>query len=139
MNKLICILLFSLSIIGCSEDKTQLNISNDQLYFISPADGDTLKSPITVRFGLNGMGVAPAGTIKDNTGHHHLIIDAPLPDLKRPIPNDDNYIHFGDGQTETTIHLKPGVHTLQLLLGDGYHIPHSEPLISKKITITIVK
>ena len=109
-----------------------------QLYIISPANGETVSSPVTVRFGLKGMGVAPAGIEKQNTGHHHLLINlASLPALDKPLPSDDNHKHFGGGQTETTIELKPGSHTLQLLLGDMNHIPHSPPVMSDKITITV--
>jgi hypothetical protein len=106
-------------------------------YIISPADGATVNSPVTVVFGLSGFGVAPAGTVKDKTGHHHLIIDAPLPDLTKPIPADENYVHFGGGQTQTTVDLAPGQHTLQLLLGDHAHMPHSVPIYSDAITITV--
>ncbi len=108
-----------------------------EVYIISPADGDTVSSPVTIRFGLKGMGVAPAGVDKPNTGHHHLIIDAGLPPLDAPIPANDNYKHFGGGQTETTIELAPGKHTLQLIMGDLMHIPHEPPVISRKITITV--
>ncbi|MDJ0948290.1 MAG: DUF4399 domain-containing protein [Alphaproteobacteria bacterium] len=108
-----------------------------KLYFITPADGDTVTSPVTVRFGLSGMGVAPAGTEKEKTGHHHIIVDAPLPPLDEPIPADDNYRHFGGGQTEAKLELSPGQHTLQLILGDWTHIPHNPPVVSEKITITV--
>lgn len=108
-----------------------------ELYFISPRDGETVSSPVTVRFGLKGMGVAPAGTQKDATGHHHLLIDAPLPPLDQPVPNDDHHKHFGAGQTETTVTLPPGKHTLQLLLGDFAHIPHDPPVKSPPISITV--
>lgn len=108
-----------------------------ELYFISPKDGDTVNSPVTVRFGLAGMGVAPAGTQKEGTGHHHLILDAELPDLAQPVPSNDHYRHFGGGQTETTLELEPGEHTLQLLLGDALHVPHDPPVMSKRITITV--
>lgn len=111
-----------------------------ELYFIAPQDGATVTSPVTVRFGLKGMGVAPAGTEKDNTGHHHLLIDAPTPSgdvLNEPIPADDHHKHFGGGQTETTIELEPGEHTLQLVLGDWSHIPHNPPVMSNRITITV--
>lgn len=107
------------------------------LYIVSPSDGATVSSPVTVVFGLKGMGVAPAGTEKENTGHHHLIIDAPLPALDDPIPADDNHKHFGGGQTETTIELPPGEHTLQLLLADQNHVPHDPPVTSDRITITV--
>ena len=107
-------------------------------YIISPSDGDTVTSPVTVKFGLKGMGVAPAGVERDNTGHHHLLIDLEtLPDLDMPIPADDQHVHFGGGQTETTVELEPGEHTLQLLLGDHLHRPHDEPVVSEKITITV--
>ena len=107
-------------------------------HIIAPADGATLNNPITVVFGLhNPWGVAPAGTKLDNTGHHHLLIDAPLPDLAQPIPKDDKHRHFGGGQTETTITLPAGKHTLQLLLGDFAHVPHQPPVVSKPITITV--
>ena len=108
-----------------------------EVYFISPRDGETVSSPVTVRFGLKGMGVAPAGTQKDATGHHHLLIDAPLPPLDQPVPNDDHHKHFGAGQTETTVTLQPGRHTLQLLLGDFAHIPHDPPVKSPPISITV--
>ncbi len=108
-----------------------------EVYFISPRDGETVSSPVTVRFGLKGMGVAPAGMQKDATGHHHLLIDAPLPPLDQPVPNDDHHKHFGAGQTETTVTLQPGRHTLQLLLGDFAHIPHDPPVKSPPISITV--
>lgn len=108
-----------------------------ELYFITPADGATVTSPVTVRFGLKGMGVAPAGIQKDGTGHHHLLVDTDLPPLDRPVPTDDRHRHFGAGQTETTLTLEPGTHTLQLLLGDFAHIPHDPPVVSEKITITV--
>lgn len=107
------------------------------VYFVSPTDGETVKSPISVVFGLRGMGVAPAGTQKDKTGHHHLIVDADLPALDKPIPADANHRHFGGGQTETQVELAPGKHTLQLLLGDFAHIPHDKPVASRRITITV--
>ena len=108
------------------------------VYFITPADGETIANPVTVRFGLKGMGVAPAGVEKENTGHHHLLIDlAELPSLDEPIPADDQHRHFGGGQTETTLDLPPGTHTLQLLLGDQNHIPHDPPVVSERITITV--
>lgn len=109
-----------------------------EVYFESPADGATITGPVTVRFGLKGMGVAPAGIRFDNTGHHHLLIDTAVPaDLGKPLPATDRIVHFGKGQTETTIMLPPGKHTLQLVLGDALHIPHEPPVISKKITITV--
>jgi hypothetical protein len=108
-----------------------------QVYFITPSDGQTLTSPVTVRFGLNKMGVAPAGVEKDATGHHHLIVDAEIPPLDRPIPATDHYRHFGKGQTEVALELEPGDHTLQLLLADHIHVPHDPPVVSERITITV--
>lgn len=108
-----------------------------ELYIISPRDGETVTSPVTVRFGLRGMGVAPAGLAMENTGHHHLLIDAPPPAFNLPIPADANHVHFGKGQTEAQVTLAPGNHTLQLLLADHLHIPHDPPVLSKPITITV--
>ena len=108
-----------------------------EVYFIQPQDGATVSNPVKVVFGLKGMGVAPAGIEKENTGHHHLLIDTDLPDLKAPIPADDHHKHFGGGQTETEIELTPGTHTLQLLLGNFSHIPQDPPVMSDKITITV--
>ena len=108
-----------------------------KVYFISPKPGAVLSGEVTVQFGLKGMGVAPAGTVAENTGHHHLIIDSPLPPLDRPVPLDDKHVHFGKGQTESTLNLAPGKHTLQLLLADASHIPHNPAVVSEKITITV--
>ena len=110
---------------------------NAEVYIISPGDRETVSNPVTIRFGLKNMGVAPAGIQSENTGHHHLIIDAGIPALDKPIPNDDHHLHFGKGQTETTINLVPGEHTLQLILGDFSHVPHDPPLTSDKITIIV--
>jgi hypothetical protein len=109
-----------------------------KVYIVSPKDGATIKGPVTVVFGLSGMGVAPAGVPMENTGHHHLLIDADLPkDLGMPLPATDNIKHFGKGQTETALDLKPGKHTLQLVLGDQLHIPFNPVVASQKITITV--
>jgi hypothetical protein len=107
------------------------------LYFISPVHGQEVTSPVTVRFGLHGMGVAPAGVEFPDSGHHHLLIDVDLPPLDQPIPNDEKHRHFGGGQTEVTLALPPGSHTLQLLLADHRHIPHDPPVLSERITITV--
>lgn len=108
-------------------------------YFLSPEHGAQVSSPVTVRFGLRGMGVAPAGATAPNTGHHHLLIDvAELPPENLPLPATDQIRHFGLGQTETVLELPPGQHTLQLVLGDALHIPHDPPVRSERITITVV-
>ena len=79
-----------------------------------------MTSPVTVRFGLKGMGIAPAGIKFDNTGHHHLLVDVDPPaDLGQPLPTTTHSMHFGKGQTETELELTPGKHTLQLVLGDS--------------------
>lgn len=105
-------------------------------YFISPMNGDVTGESVTVRFGLRGMGVAPAGMMKLHTGHHHLLIDGTeLPAKGKAMGSDVK--HFGGGQTETTLHLGKGKHTLQLVLGDHHHIPHNPPVVSEKITITV--
>lgn len=108
-----------------------------EVYFISPVNGATVSSPVTVKFGLRKMGVAPAGIDMEGTGHHHLLVDTGLPSLETPIPTDANHLHFGKGNTETTLELTPGKHTLQLLLGDFVHLPHDPPVMSEKITITV--
>lgn len=107
------------------------------LYFISPLDGDTVRSPVTVRFGLRGMGVAPAGINMEGTGHHHLLIDTELPPFDQPVPADAQHVHFGKGQTEATIELAPGMHRLQLLLGDFRHVPHEPAVVSSVIRVTV--
>lgn len=108
------------------------------MYFVTPLDGQTVSSPLTVRFGLEGLGVAPAGVEREGTGHHHLLVDVDeLPPLDEPVPADDRHIHFGGGQTQTTVELSPGEHTLQLLVGDHLHIPHEPPVMSEKITVTV--
>ena len=108
-----------------------------EVYIIQPSDGDVVTNPIKVIFGLSGMGVAPAGVEKSNTGHHHLLIDVNSIALDSPIQNDEQHRHFGGGQTEVSIELASGKHTLQLLLADHLHIPHNPPVMSEKITITV--
>ena len=111
-----------------------------KVYFIGLEDGQTVSSPVTIRFGLSGMGVAPAGVDdKPNTGHHHLIIDERIEgeELNEPIPADEQHVHFGGGQTEATIELPAGTHTLQLVLADWSHIPHDPPVMSERITVTV--
>jgi len=109
------------------------------VYFINLKDGDTVTSPFKVQFGLTGMGIAPAGVEKEKTGHHHLLIDTTLSaeEMKGAIPADPQHVHFGGGQTETTVTLPPGQHTLQLVLGDWSHIPHDPAVMSPVITVTV--
>ena len=113
-----------------------------EAYIQSPTDGSAVSSPVTIRFGLRGIGVAPAGIERPNTGHHHLLInlvDADMPSFDLPLPATDQVRHFGLGQTETLLELEPGQHTLQLVLGDHLHIPHASPVVSEKITITVTE
>ncbi|MEL7133825.1 MAG: DUF4399 domain-containing protein [Pseudomonadota bacterium] len=116
-----------------------------RVYFVNLSDGDTVSSPVTVVFGLEGMGIAPAGTEKENTGHHHILLNRPplgegpdgADEFKFGLPADDNHIHFGGGQTQVTLDLPPGEHTMQLVLGDLNHVPHANPVTSDVITITV--
>jgi len=106
--------------------------------FANLSDGDVVPPVFTVKFAVKGMVIAPAGSQIANTGHHHLMIDVDeLPDMNLPLPATDNIRHFGKGQTEVELSLPEGQHTLQLLLADYAHTPHSPPVMSKKITITV--
>jgi len=107
------------------------------VFFITPADGDTVPNPISVEFGIEGMNVVAAGISEAHSGHHHLLVDTDLPEMGLPIPADANHIHFGDASTSTVLTLLPGEHTLRLLLGDHLHIPHDPPVMSEQITITV--
>jgi len=135
MRTLLVALVLGLS--GIAQAAPTESPAEARLYFVQPVDGAVVSSPVRVVFGLSGMGVAPAGVEKPGTGHHHLVVDAPLPDLNQPIPKDDHYRHFGGGQTEASIELAPGTHTLQLLLGDQNHFPHNPPVHSEVISITV--
>ena len=111
---------------------------NKRLFFITPSNGEEVTNPVTIRFGIVGMEIVPAGKDKPMSGHHHLLVNVEkLPNMKSPIPADKNHLHFGKGQTETQLNLPSGRHTLQLLLGDYMHVPHEKPLISDKIEIIV--
>jgi hypothetical protein len=134
----LALVLTSISTIALSNEVKSTSPVNASVYFITPADGQTVSSTFTIKFGLNGMGVSPAGIEKKNTGHHHILIDTDtLPNMLAPLPATDKIKHFGGGQTETQLTLLPGKHTLQLVLGNHHHIPHSTPVISKKITVIV--
>jgi Domain of unknown function (DUF4399) len=120
-----------------AQDFRQPAPAGAKVYFIAPKSGAKISGPVTVKFGLTGMGVAPAGVEKKDTGHHHLLIDTKLADDMAPIPQDDKHRHFGMGQTETKLTLAPGRHTLQLVLGDHNHIPHNPKIVSEAIAITV--
>lgn len=129
--------LLALCVLAGSAAAQQPSPPGAKVYFIEPKDGATVSNPVHVVMGLRGMGIAPAGVEKENTGHHHLIVDTVFTELEYSIPADDNHRHFGLGQTEAEITLPPGNHTLYLILGDENHIPHKPPVISEKITITV--
>jgi len=135
------LLLSFIPLAGSAQDATLPRTTapeGAQAYIISPQDGDTVSSPVTVVFGLRGIGVAPAGVQQANTGHHHLLIDLEEPEnYSLPLPTTDQVVHFGGGQTEATIELEPGEHTLRLVLGDHLHIPHEPPVMSEIVTITV--
>ena len=133
---LICMILIFVSPVSSSDG--QHSNKNKRIFFINLSDGESVTSPVTVRFGINGMSIVPAGINKPMSGHHHLLINLEnLPDMTKPIPADKNHLHFGKGQTETQLNLPSGRHTLQLLLGDYMHVPHEKPLISDKIEIIV--
>lgn len=126
--------------VTAAADAREPSPATAEVYIVSPREGARVKSPVTVVFGLKGMGVAPAGIKFDNTGHHHLLIDSELPaDLSQPLAANEKSVHFGKGQTETSVTLPPGKHTLQLVFGDLLHIPHDPAVFSKKITIVVEK
>lgn len=112
--------------------------SEAKVYFINLSDGDQVQSPFLIQFGLSDMGIAPAGTDRNNTGHHHLLINVNDIDLSKPIPSSSNHIHFGGGQTESLVELLPGSYSMQLVLGNMTHTPHDPPVISQKINITVI-
>jgi len=131
--------LLPLSLAATAQEYRKKAPEGASVYIISPQNGATLKSPVRVRFGLSGMGVAPAGVAKEKTGHHHVLIDTDAKDLdlSKPLPATDKVVHFGGGQTETMLKLAPGKHTLMLVLGDENHVPFDPPIVSRKITITV--
>ncbi|MCG8324234.1 MAG: DUF4399 domain-containing protein [Thiotrichales bacterium] len=136
-------IVFLLCVIITSPLRADVHISKSpgdaRVYFISPRDGQTVSTTFNVQFGLSGMGVAPAGVDRENTGHHHMLINTDIAtiDMTKPLPATDQVKHFGGGQTETELTLPPGEHTLQLLLGNYLHIPHDKPVVSKKITVIV--
>ncbi len=138
MNRVFLVLGIMLAALAAAQERTA-PAANAEVYFISPSDGAVLQGPVTVRFGLKGMGIAPAGVKFDNTGHHHLLVDTDFSELKldAPLPATDKILHFGKGQTETTLTLSPGKHTLEIVLADYLHDSFDPPLHSKKITITV--
>ena len=145
MKKLVIALVAALGLAPAVFAQGMPAPADARVYFVNLEDGDTVSAPVTVIFGLEGMGVAPAGTEADNTGHHHLLLNRPplgdgsdgAEELQYGLPADDNHIHFGGGQTQVTLDLEPGQHTMQLVLGDLNHVPHSPPVTTEVITITV--
>lgn len=136
MKYLVTACLVLCALVVNAQDLSTPSPEGAKAYIVSPKDGDTVEKEFTVVFGLSGMGVAPAGVEKENTGHHHLLVDQDtLPEAGLPMGAVP--IHFGAGQTETTITLEPGTHTLQLILGNHLHVPHTPAVVSEKITITV--
>lgn len=120
-----------------AQDHRQPSPAGAKVFIIEPANGATVASPVTVKFGITGMTLSPAGTPAEHAGHHHLLIDQKLEDANAPLPADDHYKHYGKGQSEASITLPPGQHTLQLVLGDHNHIPHNPPVVSEVVTVTV--
>ncbi len=133
------IILLSQISTTCANELISEAPANAEVYFISPIEGQNVKNPFKVSFGLRNMGVAPAGVHRENTGHHHILIDTDINtiDLTNPLPATDKIIHFGGGQTEAELTLSPGQHILQLLLGNFVHIPHKKAVVSQKITVIV--
>ena len=137
MRNLILAVLLLAAPLALADDRTP-SAPGAEVYIISPQNGAKLRGPVRVQFGLKGMGVAPAGVKKEGTGHHHLLVDVTeMPAAGKPIAKDEQHIHFGNGQTETMLHLAPGKHTLQLELADENHIPFDPPIVSQPISITV--
>lgn len=142
MKRFLVFALFAIGVTTSATAQVEIprtdSVEGTEVYLISPQDGDVIEGPVTIRFGVKGMGIAPAGIPFPETGHHHLLINVTdLPPMNMPVPTDDNHRHFGKGQTEVTLDLPAGTHTLQLLFADHNHIPHEPPVISDKITITV--
>jgi hypothetical protein len=135
LQSVVASLVFSTLVCGSTLGGPTHSADGAELYFVDLKDGATIPTKVGIRFGLRGMGVAPAGEDRENTGHHHLLIDAELPSLDQPIPNDASHLHFDAGETEAEITLSPGTHSLQLLLGDKDHIAHNPPVMSLRIRV----
>ena len=133
----ILVILVTLNSIVLAQSESK---ENSRVFFIQPHNNAILQNPIEIKFGLENMNLVAAGVDKPFSGHHHLLINVDqIPNLNLPIPADSNHLHFGGGQSNTTLELPPGKYTLQLLFADHHHIPHSPPIISDKISITITE
>ncbi|SHI02612.1 DUF4399 domain-containing protein [Marivita hallyeonensis] len=145
MKHLICAAALALTTTGAVSAEGTPAPEGASLYVVNLEDGASVQSPVTVIFGLSGMGVAPAGVERENTGHHHIYLNRPAfgeaegddEIAANGVPSDDNHLHFGGGQTQATLDLPAGTHTIQLVLGDQFHVPHDPPVVSDRITITV--
>jgi hypothetical protein len=143
MKRLLILAFLALPLAACGEStppapKSTPSPKGAKVFFIEPKNGAEVTSPVTVKFGIEGMEVAPAGTEKPNSGHHHVLIDTRLAEnYQGPLPMDDSHKHFGKGQTEAALELRPGKHTLQMVLGDHNHVPHDPPVVSEVISVTV--
>ena len=137
----VAVLSLAVALAGCGDStpsvKRTASAQGAKVSILEPKNGAEVTSPVLVKFGIDGMTLSPAGTEAKHSGHHHVLIDTTLADVNNPIPADDNHKHFGKGQTEASIDLKPGKHTLQLILGDHQHIPHDPIVQSEVISITV--
>jgi hypothetical protein len=126
-------LYFSVSTIFGGETPS---VPGARVYFINIKDGQTLKSPFLIQFGLTSeMGIAPALADWPDTGHHHLVIDSTITNMNKSISN--KHIHLHKGQTEITLKLPTGKHTIQIFFADYSHIPHDPPVMSEIITVNV--
>jgi hypothetical protein len=128
----------AISLAGCATapNPNQPPSAAQGVYFISPADGATVTSPVKVQFGIKGMEVRPAGDATPNTGHHHLLINLPAIPQGQTIPADPQHRHFGKGQTEAEVELPPGQYTLTMQFANGYHVSYG-PEMSATIHVTV--
>ncbi len=135
---LLILLLFGITISTAQADQIQ-NTITAKAFFVDLKDGNTVKNPLLVKFGVRGMKIAPAETYDPGTGHFHLLIDTSLSDEEEQfaIPKDEKHLHFGKGQTETKLTLTPGPYTLQIVMGDGNHELHKPPVMSPIIKIIV--
>lgn len=142
---LIATTVIAMMLSGAALAGETLSAKNSQQYIVNLNDGDTVSSPVKIIFGLSEMGVAPAGVEKENTGHHHILLNRAkfgegedgAEEFEFNLPADEQHIHYGKGQTEATLELAPGKHTIQLVLGDHNHVPHNPPVYSKVITLNV--
>jgi len=148
MNKNLLIILIPLAFYACTSsnksegneekaitEKVEESIENG-VYFVTPKNGEVVKNPVKLVFGVNGMEVEPAGVAAEGKGHHHVAIDGTFVEKGVVVPADSMSIHYGKGQLETELTLTPGKHTLTMQFADGFHQSYGEAW-SKTIEITV--